>query len=761
MTASRSILSLISLALATGAFAQARLDGALQAIARNPALQAQVIPASAGSKPNMVPALLRFEGKGLDAARANGVTVRSVLGDIASVDIPRNKLLQVAKLPGVMFIEAARKLSPKLDSSVAATKANTLRSGTGFSLTGATGKGVIVGIVDDGIDYRHLDFRKQDGSTRLLQLWDMRASGASGAPPSGFTYGGICTAAMINAAIQGNSTMCRQPSSGGHGTHVASIAAGNGQATGGNMAAFRMVGMAPEADIVSANAIGSGVAASNAVVDAVSYIKQVASQAGKPAVVNLSLGSYFGARDGTSNYERALSNAVDAGFMIVGAAGNEGDAKIRASGNISQGETVTVGYEVPDGSQTYYLEMWYPGTQSFSVRVTGPGGLDCDSGLIAVNQSIDKETSCGQIVVASTDTLASNDDRQIYITLNPSVSDVTVGKWGISLTANSLGGAPGRFSLIGGEDASGGTFTDHTDNITSEIITDTASATNVLGVAAYVTKRSWKAIDGSTYNVPDDVVGDITGFSSRGPRRDCSNLAKCPAIMKPEITAPGATIFAALAQDDTDTSESNTDPDGKHVGKSGTSMATPHVAGAIALLLQKKPNLTLAEVKQALLGHVQTNGFVGTLPVYNAQTLLPQSPNYTWGYGILDVAAAYNAISFGPTFSLARTANATEVSYNATIQPGSADLGKTVNIYIGVQVGSNLFLRNGSNWELYAPPAIPVAGTAVANTSIPVHIATIPVGVNNDLLGSQIYVGYGNSVDEMLNGKVAMPGFVQ
>lgn len=772
MMTPRLLTLLVAASLSGTSYAATKFDATLAAVVEYPALASRLLPigpstnvVSRKATELMIPALMRFSGAGLQQAESIGVRVKSVLGDVATVEIPQSLLQDVADIPGVIYLESPRRLKPKLDQSVPATQANTLRSGTPGNLTGATGKGVIVGVVDDGVDFRHEDFRRADGSTRLLALWDMKASGAAGSPPAGFGYGGVCTPAMLNDAINGNAAACTQSSSGGHGTHVASIAAGNGRATGNSQPGDYFVGMAPEADIVAANALGDGVSAGDSVIDGVAFVKSIAQAAGKPAVVNLSLGSYFGSRDGTSNYERALSNAVDAGFFVIGAAGNEADAPIRATGTINQGATVNIGYNIPDANQTYYLEMWYPGTQAFGFQLTGPDGTSCDSGLVAAAaKPVQKETSCGRIVVSSNDTSPNNDDRQIFVSIEPSQSKVAVGKWNVALTATKLGKPSTTFSLMGGEDTQGATFADHVESTTTEIMTDTASSTKVVSVAAYVTKTRWLAVDGKSYIGSSGALGNIANFSSHGPRRDCSNTAKCPPIMKPEITAPGSNIFAALASDDTTTRSSSISPDGKHTGKSGTSMATPHVTGAVALLLQKNPSLSFDALKSALYGGVQSNEFSTNLPIYNAQTLLPQAPNYTWGYGILDAAAAYKAVVVSntqPAFSGQRTASNGVVTYSASISPASSEIGSTVNIYIGAMLGSNLYLRNGQNWEAYVPPTIPAAESRVATSTMDVNIATLPDALNTQLIGTQLFVGYGKTVAELLNGRVAPVGQVK
>ena len=639
-----------SSAIAATAAETAKLDATLSAIVQHgvgKSVSPKLLRVEPGQAEPLVRTILRFDGN-LDAVRAEGAIVRSVMGNIATVDIPVSKLSAVAALPSVVSIEAAQPLQPRLDISVPATRADALRTGTPGNWTGGTGKNVIVGIVDDGLDFRHRDFRKPDGSTRILGLWDQRVSGAAGSPPAGFNYGGECTTAMINDAINGNAAACTQPSSGGHGTHVGGIAAGTGQATGNGQIGYRMIGMAPDADLLVANSITSGTGGSDSVLDGIAYMKARAAALGKPLVVNLSLGSYFGARDGTSNFERGLDNLSGPGVILVGAAGNEGNAPIRAIGTITQGGSVSVGYDIPGSATRGVLEIWYPGTNAYGVNVTGPG---C-AATATVNPGDPVaivDTGCGTVQITSTGTQANNDDRQITIFIigTGSASAPKPGAWTLTLIGTTVAGGSAPFSIIGGEDASGATFTTNTAPVTTEIVTNVASAKRVIGVAAYSTRYSWNSLSGPINNT--NMFGpltDISDFSSRGPRRNCSNPVKCPAVMKPEIAAPGAMIMSAYAFDTASPSaQTRIEADGVHVAFNGTSMATPHVSGAVALMLQVDPTLTPETVKQRLFSNVQTNAFSTNLPAFNAGTPdMPANPNYTWGYGILDASAAVRSL---------------------------------------------------------------------------------------------------------------------
>lgn len=626
-----------------------RLDAALSAVASGGDTLAGGLVLKrieAGQPEPLVKTIVRFD-RDIAAVEVHGAIVRSVIGDIATVDIPESRLAAVAALPGIVSIEAARPLRARLDVSVPATRADQLRTGTPGAWAGGTGRGTIVGIVDDGVDFRHRDFRKADGTTRILGLWDQRVSGAAGSPPAGFAYGGECTEAMINAALAGDAAACTQPSSGGHGTHVGGIAAGTGQATGNGQIGYRMIGMAPDADLLVSNSIAEGTGGTDAVLDGIAYMKAKAAALGKPLVVNLSLGSYYGARDGTSNYERGLDNLSGPGVILVGAAGNESADPIRATGTIAQGGSVTVTFNIPATRTSGQLEMWYPGANAYGVSVTGPG---CPPTVVVHPGDTPGtlQTPCGGIEIASTAPQANNDDRQILIRMGTtSQSAFKPGNWSLTLTGDVVAGGSAPFSIVGADNAGELAFTSHSSPNITEILTNTVSARRVIGVAAYTTRYAWNSMSGPyTRDAAFGPLTDIGNFSSRGPRRNCSNPAKCPPVMKPEITAPGAMIVAAMSFDTADPqAPTNVEADGVHVAFHGTSMATPHVSGAIALMLQVNPALTPEQAKQALFTTRQTNGFSTNLPAFDGNSPdMPANPNYAWGYGILDAAAAVRSL---------------------------------------------------------------------------------------------------------------------
>lgn len=744
----------------------ARMDASLALAAGQPSAKAErMLPrgiVNGTATQATVAATIRFTGDPLPALRALGVRIGSVSGNIATADIPLNALNTVTQVPGVVFVEAAKPLPVRLSVSVPATGATALRTGQPLQWTGATGAGVIVGVVDDGLDFRHEDFQKADGSTRLLGLWDMRTA-AQGTPPTGFDYGQECTPTLLNQAIKEgpSSKACTQPSKGNHGTHVGGIAAGNGQATGNGQAAFRHIGMAPMADIVSANAIGDGVQSSNAVVDGINYVKAKAKALGKPAVVNLSLGSYFGNRDGTSNYETAISNATGPGFIITAAAGNEGADPIRVETPLAAGGTVTVGYKIPN-AKPQRVEIWYPSSKEWSVQVSNGS---CTTEVVPINTpSYSIETNCGAVGISNNAPNPLNDDRQILIQFAESTTGKSpAGEWEIKI--NSVKGG-GTVSLTGGEDAGGGVFTTNVPSVTTQILTDTCSATEAICVGAYVTRQEWTTIGGqTTTNTNHGPIGDVGVFSSRGPRRQCSNVEKCPPVAKPEILAPGAMIMAALAQDapERTTPKDTVDASGVHIAYNGTSMATPHVTGAIALLLQKNPKLTPADVRKVLFGHLQTTNYTPkTLPVYDPAVRNPSNADVAWGYGILDIGKAYAALSSGgttpsnpstPTGIAAQVSGdpTSGVSVGATITPAAAEVGKPLQTFVvAVLPNGALFVNGGGNWLPFGMPLPPFSEVAAASESITVQVLSNFKHAGAGLGGTQIFVGYGANMTQMI-----------
>jgi len=594
----------------------------------------------------MVDVLVRVKGDPR-ALETYGARVRSVLGDVATMDIPISALETISSDPNVIRIEEARKLKPRLDVSVSASGANSIWGGSMARplpppWSGNTGKNVIVGLVDTGIDLTHGDFKDSQGKSRLLYVLNQNT-------------GKECTKQQIDAGS------CTEKDTDGHGTHVLGTASGNGAATGNGKAPFRYIGMAPEANLIVVNTTFYD----TDLLDGITYIEDKATALGLPVVINLSLGGHLGPHDGTSNFEVAMDNASGTGRVIVTAASNEGqsgpipNSPIHASDlggtykviNGTVGPTVRI--SVPSGSTDVILDLWYAGADKMGVKVSNPTGTCVAplSGFQYPNQSL---SSCSQIALITppagfdyTNDNLNNGDHEILIVIYNNGHALTTGFWYFTLTGGGCGSSPcitnGTFDVWIDDATSNATFVDNVDY--SKTVGMPGTATKVIAVGAYTTKTTWTSSNGAATDGLG-TVGDITFFSSLGPRRTCSNLSNpiCTAtVQKPELAAPGEEVMSSLSASAPpvfrtycfDVTSKCLDPDGQHVVLQGTSMATPHVTGAAALLLAQDQTLTADQIKTAL-EHAQADSVTGTVP------------NNTWGYGKLAVDLAAATVGTNP-----------------------------------------------------------------------------------------------------------------
>jgi subtilisin family serine protease len=512
--------------------------------------------------------------------------------EVSTLSVTVADLERLAGDERVVYVEPSWRTRPALDASLPAVAGDVVHA-----LTPAVrGEGVVVGFVDTGIDYEHLDFRfDSDGdgveeSTRILAIWDQ-------------TYG-LLGAEYDQDDIESDLAFGYGPSDGtvrekdtdGHGTHVASIGAGDGSSSG-----YAFVGVAPAAWVI---AVKTGFYTAD-ILEGVEFILDKASALGVPAVVNLSLGGHEGPHDGTSLFEQGLTQlARGAGRAIVVSAGNEGDKGIHASGTLRGGaRTFRV---TPDSWQTE-LSIWYPGDARFTIALSAPSGMTVGA---------ESGTSSGYVVTpngvayvdnASGGPNANNGDREAYVRL----SGVSAGDvWSVTVQQASGGGRFDVWVTSSGAIVNG-------DSVST--IDEPGNAEGVITVGAWTTKATWPSEAGlQDYSSSYEVSG-LCGFSSQGPTRD--------GRLKPDLAAPGAWICAALSTSAT-TLQYLVHPDEVHVMELGTSMAAPHVSGAAALLLSIDGTLTGEELLEILTSTAARDAFTGVVP------------NVRWGYGRLDIAAA-------------------------------------------------------------------------------------------------------------------------
>ncbi|MBI4364650.1 MAG: S8 family peptidase, partial [Candidatus Latescibacteria bacterium] len=576
--------------------------------------------------------------------RDQGIEVGTRVGRIMTARCPLPALAKLPDLPGVERVEAAERCVPSLDQSVVDVGVSYIRTTPPLGFSGETGAGVLVGVVDTGIDYSHPDFLHPDGSTRLVSIWDQTGSGNP--PPSGFGYGTEWNPSDINSQIAG------EIDADGHGSHVAGIAAGNGMATGNGFPGFTYVGVAPEADLCFVKTSFQ----TTAIADGVNYIFQKAASLGKQAVVNLSLGTQAGPHDGTSALDALINGLTGPGRIVVAAAGNGGEDR-------HHGQTA-VGFETPTsmtltvplyapaggaGNDYLLFSGWYEGADLISVSVRTPGNATVGPVPAGANL-LNQNTNEGYVNIYNATTSPPNGDHEIYIEIFDGIANKPPkdGTWIFTFTPVSIG-STGRVDMYLFDDHLGdGSLLATWDQgfVPGGVVESPGDADSVICAAAHATKSCWDSVDGTVrcWN-PAPTLGDLAPFSSQGPRRD--------GVLKPDLSAPGLGVSSSLSSFAPFPAE-RINADGVHVNISGTSMAAPHVTGAAALLLSQPcfQNATPSQIKARLRSTARADAF--TLSV----------PNDAWGYGKLDIADAV---------STSLTATVPHPAKGSNLPPGKPD----------------------------------------------------------------------------------------
>ena len=564
-----------------------------------------------------------------DVLKKNGILVQSVLPKFVTALITLDDLDKLAALEQVREVKYPQTLSVNNDIAVGQSGASLLQAGK-FNNTVYKGKGVLVGIFDTGNYFKHPDFRDPTDQTksRILKMWDqtLTPTGAE-VSPSGFTYGVEYTKAQLDDELAGVTTgFVREADTHGHGTHVAGTAAGNGMA----LTSKKYTGMAPESDLIIVRGGVSSFSETN-IINGLTYFNNVATALGKPIVVNMSIGGHFSAHDGTGPEEEAVDFFSNSGpgRVVAIAAGNDNGSNIHKQNIIAPGSTGTISITLGNNTSTgdiFGFLLYSNSSDDFSAVITAPGGE-----TVTANVGEKKEQNVilnGIKVYADNLIDSSNNHRYLDFFLqrvSSSTSDVS-GTWTIAITNKGISniitngwqyhaGTSIVASIIGGD--------------SNYLIGSPGAAKTAITTASYSGTLSWYSNKTGTpgaysYTDTSKRVDGLSTFSSYGPLTD--------GTQKPDIAAVGEIVVSALSPSVITTSNSSNVDGTYYQVMSGTSMATPVVTGAIALMLQAKPTANYSEIKNALITNAQTDASTGVVP------------SYTWGYGKLDVYQALTSM---------------------------------------------------------------------------------------------------------------------
>jgi minor extracellular serine protease Vpr len=592
--------------------------------------------------------------------------VRSTIGNILTANLPLEYVADLSRLDIIEYVEADKPMRYKLNQSLGVATIDTVHSGTGLSAA-YKGTGVIVGIVDSGIDCDHADFNDDSGSSRLLAYWD-QTIGTSGVSEISSSTGTEYTGSGIGSSC---ATSSPDGDSAGHGTHVAGIAVGND-------ATFK--GAAPLSTIVAvkhnAQDADSGGSFATTVTDAVNYIfkKAQAQDPKKPAVVNLSLGTSLGAHDGTSLFEQSLDALLvesgtteKQGRAIVNAAGNENLSSADSGAATFAGIHATVSQTSAQRAYDFTMrsaatvfttfggaivDIWLNSTSdctiqidaySFSGKTSSDLKIDMSPVTKGSSTSADSNTD-GTIKIALdfTDSSNANNSKQHAVATITKVSGASVSSTTYSFDLLFIGSCTGdawlypdltaatafrkASALSVATNPRGYTYVSGNSDFT---MTVPSTANKVIAVGSFMGAGTWTDLNGtvhdqtSTSEGTGGTAGSISLFSSLGPTPD--------GRTKPDLSAPGEPIISTLAS--TVTVSSSNKGDSTHHKLEGSSMSSPHVAGLVALMLERSGCLTATEIKTLLQANATSDTATGVVP------------NDTYGSGKLAGNATVGAVT--------------------------------------------------------------------------------------------------------------------
>lgn len=469
------------------------------------------------------------------------IQVVPLLGGYAVVTLPEAEISAYSVREQIEFIEKPKRLYFETFEEREASCILPVQNGA----DGLTGEGILVGIVDSGVDYFHPDFRNEDGSTRILRLWDQSVAGN---PPKGYVSGTEYTKEEIDEALALGETEGRRlvPSGdfSGHGTAVLGIAAGNGRASDGVNR-----GVAYRSDLLvvkMGNPRENSFPRTTELMEGIDYLIRQAVKMRKPIVINVSFGNNYGSHRGDSLLENYIDTVAAMGrTVIVTGTGNNGSQPWHAGGILQQGKTEEIQLAVGAFEPTLNVQLWKDYEDEMEIYLESPSGerigplyerLGPQRHLLENIELLIYYGKPGPYQLS----------QEIYIDFIPEGNYVDSGVWKVLLSGKRV--RSGQYFLW----LPGGNVLNRRTGFYSPRAVGTLTIPSTAG----------KVISVGAYDSRQNAYAD---FSGRG--------SQFLPIRKPDLAAPGVSISAPV-------------PGGGYATVTGTSFAAPFVSGSAALLME-------------------------------------------------------------------------------------------------------------------------------------------------------------------------------
>lgn len=503
------------------------------------------------------------------------VIAEELIAGYGILTVPENLVEQVLSRPEIEYVEIPKKL---YFADFQARSASCILEVT-ERYPNLSGAGVVVAVIDSGIDYTLPHFRNMDGSTRILALWDQGQSTSDRyPPPDGFTQGRLYTEADINESLgvgtenalsetngmqqnEGTPAMPELAVATAFGQRLSEDTSGHGTAVAG-LAASGPVdnyqGVASESSLLVvklANSDRESFPKTTELMRALTFVTRFAADRRLPIAINLSFGNSYGSHTGSSILERFIDNVSEIGRSVICiGTGNEGASGGHFSGRVREGRTLEVEFAVASYEATLNLQIWKNYVDRYRITVTAPLGeqLTIQEELIGQTEAVLGYT---RLLVYVGEPKPYTTDQEIYIDFLPQRSYVDSGIWTISIEPREVKNGYVYMYLPGEAARSSGTR--FVSSSPEDTLTIPSTASKAIAVGAY----------NSVYNAYAD-------FSGRGYMNQANGIGERQiGSVRPTLVAPGVSLQAVT-------------PGGTYQYVSGTSFATPVVTGSAALLME-------------------------------------------------------------------------------------------------------------------------------------------------------------------------------